>query len=324
MCKRAIPMIIIVFLVAGCFRQSNDSFETITSDNDTDNGGIVITERPTTAPATDVPTEATEAIDAQQADPSATPLPTETSAPTATDDIITIDPTASPTRDAIISATDRPDDDDAGDATQFITPEPVVELIEATATPSAVPTTLDIVEDNQPDTADDDPISADADARCVYTVRSGDTLYGIALGNSVRLNDLLRANSLRDTSIIRPGDDLILPLEGCVEDTATETETETETETASATATEAPAEVVIDGETVYRVSSGDTLSGIAARYDVSVRQLMDANGITNPDRLSVGQELVIPDANATPDPTPTATATTPASDGEADATDAQD
>jgi LysM repeat protein len=319
MCKRAIPMIIIVFLVAGCFRQSNDSFETITSDNDTDNGGIVITERPTTAPATDVPTEATEAIDAQQADPSATPLPTETSAPTATDEIITIDPTASPTRDAIISATDRPDDDDTGDATQFITPEPVVELIEATATPSPVPTTRDIVEDNQPDT-DDDPVSADADARCVYTVRSGDTLYGIALGNSVRLNDLLRANSLRDTSIIRPGDDLILPLDGCVEDTTTETETET----ASATATEAPAEVVIDGETVYRVSSGDTLSGIAARYDVSVRQLMDANGITNPDRLSIGQELVIPDTNATPNPTPTATATPPASDGEADATNAQD
>ena len=45
---------------------------------------------------------------------------------------------------------------------------------------------------------------------------------------------------------------------------------------------------------VYIVQSGDTLSLIAARFNVDLENLMNANGISNPDLLSAGQELVIP------------------------------
>jgi LysM repeat protein len=41
----------------------------------------------------------------------------------------------------------------------------------------------------------------------------------------------------------------------------------------------------------YRVRSGDTLSGIAARYGTTVSALMKRNGITDPSRLRVGQVL---------------------------------
>jgi len=44
----------------------------------------------------------------------------------------------------------------------------------------------------------------------------------------------------------------------------------------------------------YVVRSGDMLSAIAARYNVSVEALASANHITNPDALEVGQTLVIP------------------------------
>jgi stage VI sporulation protein D len=44
----------------------------------------------------------------------------------------------------------------------------------------------------------------------------------------------------------------------------------------------------------YRVQSGDTLSSIAARFGVSVQALINANGITDPNSLSIGQVLVIP------------------------------
>ncbi len=48
------------------------------------------------------------------------------------------------------------------------------------------------------------------------------------------------------------------------------------------------------GGPVYIVQPGDTLYSIAARFNVSMDELMAANGIVNPNLLNVGQQLVIP------------------------------
>lgn len=45
----------------------------------------------------------------------------------------------------------------------------------------------------------------------------------------------------------------------------------------------------------YTVVSGDTLSGIAARFGTTVANLVSANNITNPNLIYPGQVLVIPD-----------------------------
>ena len=44
---------------------------------------------------------------------------------------------------------------------------------------------------------------------------------------------------------------------------------------------------------VYYVKSGDTLSGIASRYGVTVSDLVAWNGISNPNYITVGQRIVI-------------------------------
>ncbi len=44
---------------------------------------------------------------------------------------------------------------------------------------------------------------------------------------------------------------------------------------------------------IHRVKSGETLSGIAAKYRVTQRQLMNWNKLKSPDRLSVGQKLKV-------------------------------
>ena len=44
----------------------------------------------------------------------------------------------------------------------------------------------------------------------------------------------------------------------------------------------------------YTVQSGDTLSAIAAANGVTVADLVEANGIKNPNLIQVGQQLVIP------------------------------
>lgn len=50
------------------------------------------------------------------------------------------------------------------------------------------------------------------------------------------------------------------------------------------------------GQQTYVVESGDTLSGIAEQFGVSVSDIIDANGLTSEeaDSLQIGQELIIP------------------------------
>ncbi|NWF70552.1 MAG: LysM peptidoglycan-binding domain-containing protein [Chloroflexi bacterium] len=47
--------------------------------------------------------------------------------------------------------------------------------------------------------------------------------------------------------------------------------------------------------TTYVVARGDTLSSIARRFGVDMTVLAQINGITNPNRIFVGQTLIIPD-----------------------------
>ncbi|WP_318505339.1 LysM peptidoglycan-binding domain-containing protein [Bacillus sp. T3] len=46
--------------------------------------------------------------------------------------------------------------------------------------------------------------------------------------------------------------------------------------------------------TEYTVKKGDTLYSLAKRYQVSVQQLMDVNGLSS-ERIYVDQELLVPD-----------------------------
>jgi len=60
------------------------------------------------------------------------------------------------------------------------------------------------------------------------------------------------------------------------------------------TATPIPRPTPTPTATVYVVQTGDTLSGIATRFNVTVDDLVEANRIVNPDALQVGQEITIP------------------------------
>jgi nucleoid-associated protein YgaU len=48
------------------------------------------------------------------------------------------------------------------------------------------------------------------------------------------------------------------------------------------------------GAATYVVKRGDQLKDIAAAYGVSIRTLINANDVPNPDNLRVGQTLTIP------------------------------
>lgn len=63
------------------------------------------------------------------------------------------------------------------------------------------------------------------------------------------------------------------------------------------------ASVAWGDERTYTVKARDTLSGIAGRYDVSVSQLAERNGLSRSAHIYIGQRLVIPGTTTTPAPT---------------------
>lgn len=107
-----------------------------------------------------------------------------------------------------------------------------------------------------------------------YTVRSGDTLGGIAARCGVSLASLLSANGLRSTSIIYPGQRLTIPGGGA--------------------ALAAPPGTAASGRCTnpYIVRAGDTLGRVAAQCGVSVALLKQWNGLTS-DVIRVGQRLYL-------------------------------
>ncbi|GEM_PF-5202809 len=79
--------------------------------------------------------------------------------------------------------------------------------------------------------------------------------------------------------------------------------------TAAATPSpESPGATPTPTRRVHVVEAGDSPAKIAQKYGVKVEDLMKVNNITDPRRLRVGQELVIPDSSdgaaATPTPAP--------------------
>jgi LysM domain. len=81
--------------------------------------------------------------------------------------------------------------------------------------------------------------------------------------------------------------------------TPTPTSAPTPTPTGTPTATPAPSAAVV----IHVVARGENLIAIAAQYGVSPKAIQVANKIADPNRIVVGQKLVIPPA-PTPTPTP--------------------
>ncbi len=104
-----------------------------------------------------------------------------------------------------------------------------------------------------------------------YTVKKGDTLYRIALQYGTTINELVSINNIRNPNLIFPGEVLRIPTNSTVEGNETRA----------------------TGKIIYTVKRGDTLSGIAQFYGVTVGQIVSLNNIQNANLIFPGEKLRI-------------------------------
>lgn len=104
-----------------------------------------------------------------------------------------------------------------------------------------------------------------------YTVKRGDTLWGIAKKFGVTVSAVVKANNIRNPNLIYVGEVFIIP------------------HMTSAESFE---------YTLYTVRRGDTLWGISRKFGTSINSIVALNGIKNPNLIYVGEVFKIPSAHS--------------------------
>ncbi|MCC4332345.1 LysM peptidoglycan-binding domain-containing protein [Limosilactobacillus reuteri] len=114
-----------------------------------------------------------------------------------------------------------------------------------------------------------------------YTVKSGDTLSGIAGKFNTTYTQLAQLNHISNPNIIHVGQVLTLH------------QTTSQNTTTNHQESQQNKQVTTSANGTYTVKSGDTLSQIAARFNTTTSALASTNHISNPNLIEVGQQLRI-------------------------------
>ena len=104
-----------------------------------------------------------------------------------------------------------------------------------------------------------------------YTVKRGDTLWGIAKKFGVTVSAVVNANNIRNPNLIYVGEVFIIPHMTSAESF---------------------------GYTLYTVRRGDTLWGISRKFGTSINSIVTLNGIKNPNLIYAGEVFKIPSARS--------------------------
>jgi LysM repeat protein len=117
----------------------------------------------------------------------------------------------------------------------------------------------------------------------IHTVQAGETLSEIARTYDTTVDAIVQANDLGGAdAIIHEGQELLIP------------PVSAQPAAEEGTTVPLPTSSSVVGQRIHVVEQGETLSEIAREYGVTTEQLVQANGLDNPNAISVGQALIIP------------------------------
>jgi len=117
-----------------------------------------------------------------------------------------------------------------------------------------------------------------------YTVKSGDTIWDLALAHKVGVRSLAKWNGMAPKDVLRPGKKLLIW-------------SKANQNSAASLATQFPAPFAKKRELIkrigYRVRKGDSLAKIANKFSVSINNLIVWNKLNKKKYLQPGQKLTI-------------------------------
>ncbi len=126
----------------------------------------------------------------------------------------------------------------------------------------------------------------------VYIIQAGDTLAGIADACHLPISFLTQVNDLEQTAIVQKGHVLLIPIPPFPPPSRFQYSPQSPP-FAFKPAPSAPA--ASPGSCDYIIQPGDTLYSIGRRYDISPNALGQINGLDNPNHISAGQCLILPE-----------------------------
>ena len=121
-----------------------------------------------------------------------------------------------------------------------------------------------------------------------HIVKAGENLWSIAKAEKTTVSALTKLNNLNSKSALKPGQKLILSSQPVAAQETTAVQ-----EVATVQEVSAVQEVKEEKRASYTIKAGDTLGRIAAKYDVSVKQIMEWNKITDATSIKPNQELIV-------------------------------
>ena len=140
----------------------------------------------------------------------------------------------------------------------------------------------------------------------IHVVQPGEVLSTIAELYGTDVETLVALNNLANANQIYPGQELLIS--GEIESEASQSAEATDDAAAPPTIpTSSASQSVTDNDlptlstNLHIVQSGETLYRIGLLYGLTVAQLTSANGIVDPTRIYVGQQLIIPGVSNTPE-----------------------
>ena len=178
------------------------------------------------------------------------------------------------------------------------TQQPIIAPQQPVITPDLGAPTAVPVEVMQPTSVPLEPASEQV-AEQTHTVAAGETLFKIALEYGVTVDDIAAANNITDVNSLEVGQLLQIPAPGSEPSTVIENTSETDAEgtQSDSGAAESSAEPAVEAGSIHVVQPGENLFRISLNAGCTVEQVARHNGIVTPNRISVGQEIEIPDCN---------------------------